>query len=64
MEQALKDYAAALHAKQQLEERLEDAIEVVKKALARVHELCDHEFECFRLYDHKSYTCRKCGFER
>jgi|TARA_B110000902_G_C14011011_1_gene476472 hypothetical protein len=64
MEIAQRNYATALHAKQQLEERLEDAIEVAKKALARVHELCEHDFECFRLYDHKSYSCRKCGFER
>ena len=56
MENALKIYKQAMLAKRKVEEELEEAIEVAKKARAEVYKLCDHDFDCVRLYDYKSYT--------
>jgi hypothetical protein len=64
MELATKNYAEAIATKQKIEEQLEEAIEKCREARECVYALCEHDFVMQRMYDYKSYTCSKCGFER
>jgi hypothetical protein len=64
MQTAKAQFAEAIAAKERIESQLEDAIETCRAARERVYALCEHVFVMERLYDHKSYTCKECGYER